>query len=88
MLYLVAMMAGLGCLLAYVPLQKRTLAHYAGPWWLAAAAPLAGLAGFGVVLMGQGANLWPLSMLIATAMAGLWLVLLVVLRRLACGAYF
>jgi hypothetical protein len=88
MLTLVVMMAGLGCLLAYVPLQKRTLAHYAGPWWLGAAAPLAGLAGYGVVLMLRGANLWPLSLLFAAALAGFWLLLLVVLRRLACGSFF
>jgi hypothetical protein len=88
MLTLVAMMAGLGCLLAYVPLQRRTLAHYAGPWWLGAAAPLAGLTGYGVVLVARGASLWPLSLLFAAAIAGLWLLVLVALRRLACGTFF
>jgi hypothetical protein len=88
MLVLVVLMAGLGCLLAYVPLQRRTLSHYTGPWWLGAAAPLAGLLGYGVVLFARGANLWPLSLLFAAAIAGFWLLLLVALRRVTCGTFF
>ncbi|MFO1148511.1 MAG: hypothetical protein U1E62_09040 [Alsobacter sp.] len=88
MVTLVLMMAGLGCLLAYVPLQRRTLAQYAGGWWLCAAAPPAGLAGYGVVLMLSGANLWPLSLLFAASIAGFWLLLLVIARRLTCGTFF
>jgi hypothetical protein len=36
----------------------------------------------------RGANLWPLSLLFAAALAGFWLLLLVALRRLACGSFF